>query len=363
METIDNNIIFQYFTFEEKNFNESVPIVKLHLKDVYKINKPFPLKCVKNNKRISLTGKNYYIHYLGEKIGLMVYNQRKLLRKQYDILIWYSINVENNVDIKNKLKDASERLRENEKKLHSDIKNEFWKSNAGILLKEKYSSYIDQHKKISLKNKSLWDDVEYRKKSIEHRKAIGMYNEQFCKKISSFYQNPKNKKYISSIMNNPDRVRKISEHAKLMWTNAKLYNKELYYRMVNTSKNKNYELNGYKMNSIEYNIGKCLCELGLDWEYEKIFNFENVCYLPDFYIKPKKIVIECYGDFWHANPKLFTENKTTHKNRTAKQVWEYDRIKQDTFEKNGYKYLYFWENDVMSNMVEIKEKIKKYYEQ
>ena len=111
------------------------------------------------------------------------------------------------------------------------------------------------------------------------------------------------------------------------------------------------------MNSIEYQIGLILNELKLNWKYESVFNFKKNCYLPDFSIESSKLIIECYGDFWHANPKYFKSNDTTHKTRTATQVWEYDERKKKTFEDGGYKYLYFWEEDISDNTEKIKEKI------
>lgn len=334
MEPITNNkIIFEYFDII---LNEKISPcrVELSLKEFYKINKPFPLKCIRHNKRICLTGKPYFIHYLGKDIGESVYNQRKLLRKQYNALRWYSENIELDINTKTCLKNISDLLKENEKKLHSDIKNQFWNSKSGLDLKTKYSNKSEQHKNLSESNKKLWQNEEYKKTIINKLKLEGRYSfENHGRKVRKFYNDPKNKDFIKQIMNNPVRTKKVSDRAKLMWNNAKKYNKELYYRMINTSKNKNFILNGHRMNSIEYKVGSVLNELGEKWEYEKIFDFKTNCYLPDFYVESKKLIIECYGDFWHANPNLFSENQPTHKTRTAKQIWQYDKLKKETFEK------------------------------
>ena len=82
--------------------------------------------------------------------------------------------------------------------------------------------------------------------------------------------------------------------------------------------------------------------------------------MPDFYVESKKIIIECYGDFWHANPKFFGDGGYTHKNRTVKQVREYDYKRKLTFEENGYTYLYFWEDDIINTLDKIKEQINEY---
>lgn len=117
--------------------------------------------------------------------------------------------------------------------------------------------------------------------------------------------------------------------------------------------NKNFELN-----SIEYIIATILNKLKLEWKFEVPFIFDDSAYLPDFYIEKYKLIIESYDDFWHANPKMFKPNDTTHKSRMAVDVWGYDLEKKQCFEKNGYKYLNFWESDILENIELIKENIE-----
>jgi len=67
--------------------------------------------------------------------------------------------------------------------------------------------------------------------------------------------------------------------------------------MLNSSKNKNFVINGYKMNSIEYQMATILNSLNLDWKYEKVFTIGKRGFLPDFTLEDKKIIIEVYGDY------------------------------------------------------------------
>jgi G:T-mismatch repair DNA endonuclease (very short patch repair protein) len=62
------------------------------------------------------------------------------------------------------------------------------------------------------------------------------------------------------------------------------------------------------MNSIEYIIGNTLNSLDIIWEYEVDFNFNGLVYVPDFYIKKYNLVIECYGNYWHANPMFYSKD-------------------------------------------------------
>jgi G:T-mismatch repair DNA endonuclease (very short patch repair protein) len=160
------------------------------------------------------------------------------------------------------------------------------------------------------------------------------------------------------VFREPNRKNKISVAVKKMWADARKNDKEKYYRMINSAKRKMFEINGIKMNSIEYQIAFVLNELKLNWKYEKIFEHGKAGYLPDFVVEDSKLIIEAYGDFWHANPSIFSEHDTTHKKRTVMQVWEYDEKKKIFFESLGYKFIYFWESDIKSNIKIIKEVIR-----
>lgn len=59
--------------------------------------------------------------------------------------------------------------------------------------------------------------------------------------------------------------------------------------------------------------------------------------------------IEFNGDYWHANPKIYKEDKQfsfrRHKIKTAKAVWEADAYKIDQIQKAGFEVLIIWESD------------------
>lgn len=104
------------------------------------------------------------------------------------------------------------------------------------------------------------------------------------------------------------------------------------------------------------------------------FNFSSVYYAPktkefgkinkehkkyffyDFVIPEIKFCIEFNGDIFHANPKLFLENDTPNpfnKNLTSKDIWENDKIKEDTLKNCGFDVLKIWETDYNNNPEEI----------
>lgn len=80
-------------------------------------------------------------------------------------------------------------------------------------------------------------------------------------------------------------------------------------------------------------------------------------------IKNEKI-IEFYGDFWHANPLLFSEYKILKSHLgtciMVNEIWKKDSIRIDKLKDLGYDVLIIWEMDWNKNKIECIEKIKKY---
>ena len=111
------------------------------------------------------------------------------------------------------------------------------------------------------------------------------------------------------------------------------------------------------MNNLEYKIGTILNELEIIWAYETIFTCNNKTYVPDFFIKDKKIIIECYGDYWHCNPLIFSEQSKIFRKISAKQIWEKDRLRKENFEKEGYRFISIWESET-KDLEKLKERIK-----
>ena len=86
---------------------------------------------------------------------------------------------------------------------------------------------------------------------------------------------------------------------------------------------------------------------------------ENVDYQTNIYINGfnvdflvyKKFIIECYGDYWHRNPRYFNEPKD--KERRQK-----DLKRKRFLENKGYKFMSFWETEIYSNLDKIKKRLE-----
>lgn len=75
----------------------------------------------------------------------------------------------------------------------------------------------------------------------------------------------------------------------------------------------------------------------------------------DLLIEDYKLVIECYGDIWHANPNLYKPSDIITKfggPTTSLEIWEFDKCRIEQIESFGWKVLIIWEADYNSNRQE-----------
>ncbi len=85
--------------------------------------------------------------------------------------------------------------------------------------------------------------------------------------------------------------------------------------------------------------------------YER--NFQLGRYNVDFLVEGK-IIVECYGDYWHCNPRLYQGNdyhKSLH--MTASEKWKKDQDRVETFTNQGYRVVCFWEHDIYNSKDEV----------
>ena len=80
----------------------------------------------------------------------------------------------------------------------------------------------------------------------------------------------------------------------------------------------------------------------------------------DIWIPERRIAIEFNGDYWHMNPKLYSEsdyNSNIH--MTAKQKWEYDELKINECQKMGIELIVVWEHDWVHDKEQVKVFLQK----
>lgn len=79
---------------------------------------------------------------------------------------------------------------------------------------------------------------------------------------------------------------------------------------------------------------------------------KEYCPRPDIVFLNKKLVIEIYGNLWHANPKYYKPNDVIHTwggNLTASEIWERDKIRENHITDLGYDLIILWESEINEN--------------
>jgi very-short-patch-repair endonuclease len=77
-------------------------------------------------------------------------------------------------------------------------------------------------------------------------------------------------------------------------------------------------------------------------------------YIVDFFIPSKNLVIECMGDYWHANPKFYIKE---HYSITQKNNVKRDKRKNKYLNSQNINLVYYWEYDIKKFPREIKKKL------
>ena len=122
-------------------------------------------------------------------------------------------------------------------------------------------------------------------------------------------------------------------------------------QQVSVAKKKQYadgivKIKKYKISQPEKEIHNLLVVNNI--EFKKQFHIKGVSYLYDFMLCDMHVIIEFQGNYWHANPRMYSSDHEFQfgvKRQIAKEIWERDLQKKLAAESHGYKVLYIWEND------------------
>jgi G:T-mismatch repair DNA endonuclease (very short patch repair protein) len=343
---MEENLILDYFDVKyDRHENHSI---KLKLKDIFKSNKSIPRR--KNNMPYSGVEKEYYIHYLGEELGIKVFFERKKLCSRNKLFEWYiaTFNPPNADELLREIENTSIKIK--------DSLKAHYESPAAELTKLKYKARAEKWAGyIGNINSKKWLDKDWKEAEMSRRNKLGMY-EQNAIRTKIRMQDENFRKKFHEACNTSERKSKISKSSKKMWREAKINDPEKVKRMIYSSTRKSFNFNGIKMNSIEFIIASLLESLDVQFEYETIHNLGDVTYIPDFYIKEHNLVIECFGDYWHANPLIYETSDVIFRH-SVYDIRERDRKKSELFISNGYQYIVFWEHDIRNNLETIKNEL------
>ena len=109
-----------------------------------------------------------------------------------------------------------------------------------------------------------------------------------------------------------------------------------------------------RRSKIEVKVERLLCQMELPF----IAQARVDKYTVDFLIK-NRYVLECYGDFWHCNPTIYSPDFFNRGNKQyAAEIWDKDSQRQLYLEKQGFLFLAVWETEINGSLKIVSNKLK-----
>jgi G:T-mismatch repair DNA endonuclease (very short patch repair protein) len=136
---------------------------------------------------------------------------------------------------------------------------------------------------------------------------------------------------------------KLSKAAKFRWN--ELTEEQKTERIGNLTKCATMARKNTKIESI---VEDSLKELNI----KHIKNYKKERFVFDFYLPDFNHIIECQGDYWHANPIIYENKKLSN---TQLFNIERDKRKIQFINSKKFNYSYFWENFIFKNHKKLKD--------
>lgn len=179
----------------------------------------------------------------------------------------------------------------------------------------------EQKSQCAESTRKLWTDPEYRKKVVEN--ATGLHR-------------------------GDDFRRGQSERTKASYDKIKGLRElrgDVFSQCWKDGRN-HFRVRKNKKSKEEREIYEYLKSLG-----KYVISDDEVCLDDNKFLAPDmvingKVIVEFYGDYFHANPTLYkAEEYIVKKEKTARQLWDADLERQKMLEDAGYSVIIIWQND------------------
>jgi G:T-mismatch repair DNA endonuclease (very short patch repair protein) len=118
-----------------------------------------------------------------------------------------------------------------------------------------------------------------------------------------------------------------------------------------------------RKSAIHKKIEEVLIKYGIAFISEHSLPSANFIYMGkkytprvDIFIESKNIVIEIFGNYWHANPLFYKSTDIIAKYagpRTAEECWKFDTIRINAIKQAGLSVMVLWEYDIKNNFDQI----------
>lgn len=180
------------------------------------------------------------------------------------------------------------------------------------IAKLKKNEYANKHSKLnSGENNPMYGKTYY-----------DIWVEKYGEKeafLRNEYKKSKNKKWLED---NPDQLKKM---------------------IIQSHKKR------YRKTSIERKLENYLINQKIDYKYNFILDNK---YQFDFLIKDRNLIIEVNGDYWHANPEIYSDSDENKKplNDTQRYKVDLDEKKNKYLISKGYEVIYLWEKEINNDI-------------
>lgn len=214
---------------------------------------------------------------------------------------------------------------------------------------------------IDVKTKMSPEKIEQWKKHISNA-TKGEKNPMFGKTVESIVGTKKwiqikEKIHQTQLNFSKQKKKEIGKKISLAQKRLQLENPELYKKLkAKGGKASVIKQCNYQMNKLEEKVYNWLKENNIVFEYSPIMqDYDGTNYQFDFIIKGKRILIECNGTYWHADPRFFSESDQTKRklNEIQKRKTRIDKKKREFAESHDFLLLTVWEYDINNNNFEI----------
>jgi hypothetical protein len=151
--------------------------------------------------------------------------------------------------------------------------------------------------------------------------------------------------------------KKLSESLKKSWSSGKLDNTKKKMSDVL----KKTRMDGKIKSVIKSKKEKEICTILKEMGYTVISSLKVDTKICDVYILEFNLIIEYFGDYWHCNPQKYSSDfLNKKKGLTAKEIWDYDKMKLELIKSYGYNLEVIWESELKLNNEKLITIIKNY---
>jgi G:T-mismatch repair DNA endonuclease (very short patch repair protein) len=251
------------------------------------------------------------------------------------------------------------------KKQTEETKRKISKSSMGKNLGKRYPGELNPFfgKKHSDGTKKTMSEL---KKGIApwNKGKVGIYSKETLEKMSKSSKIIQNRPDVKQANREKHTGKKYSKETK---QKISAFQNRPDVKQANRERLRDIRHNQVKPNNRESQIGQILTEAGIRFKFHRNVDYQTIenehrKKEVDVFIRPKKI-IEHNGTYNHADPRKYKPDdliREHNKMVKASEIWKREKIILNQIKKQGYKILVVWEQDLLKDSENTKNKILKF---